>query len=480
MAKDRRRPLLNTQDFAAPKTSSATGVATPVKQPAPQRGGAPYVQAARQQMAQNRANLASGGGRRAAAGDFSPAGHEPGYRMPLSRDAVAGRPSANAVTSTPQGQTLIAGPNRGGYDPNQDARAAARTPAATVPAATHDAANIGPAGAVQAAMKPVEGGTGYQSIEAGTIGDPNKPGAHRVIITGPNKYETHMNVPWRDTEGVYGQKGAVYNVDSVIGHTGSPHSRPNFFPNPDYAAKVAGPPAAKPATGGFSMVGDVAGAPQVPERLAPQTQPERTGGVQVAMDGKPVASWGGDPVAQASGVDLSFSNLTGMKGPEMGPQTAQSPVDRLAAVFPPGGAPAMGASRPAVGPAGVPPPQWGIQFGGPSNQQQDAGGRAPAPAGPYPMVRLTRHRMLPVAQLQQACPISRPRTFRRLPTRTRLRKLKPRPKWTSTRPIRLRLRFWVEAHHAGESLTFHRHRRRHHQRNNHRGMRKSWRVHSMR
>jgi hypothetical protein len=238
-------------------------------------------------------------------------------------------------------------------------------------------------GRPQAAMQPVAGGTGYKAIEAGTIGDPNKPGAHRVVITGPNHYETRMTVPWRDEEGIYGKKGAVYNTESVIGHTGSPHSRENFFPNPDYAAQVAGQPA-KPGIGGFSMVGDVAGAPQVPERLAPQTQPEKTGGVQLAMDGKPIINVGGTPVAQASGVDLSFQNLTGMKGPVTGPETAESPVDRLAAVMPAGGLPVQGGRGIPVAPAA---PQWGVGFGGGrSNQAQDnTTGVPPATAGPYPM-----------------------------------------------------------------------------------------------
>jgi hypothetical protein len=373
MATDRRRSLLNPQDSDAPNTSSSAGAAVA---PAPQ---------ARQRLASDRAQRASGGGRRTAVTSF--------HGVPLSRDAIAGRPSPNAVTGTPQGQTLIAGPNRGGYDPGQDARANAvitspRTEAppsamnrpraewgtpAAAPAVTTP---VAPAGSPQAGMQSVEGGTGYKPLEAGTLGDPNKPGAHRVLITGPNKYETHMTVPWRDEEGVYGQKGAVYNVDSVIGHTGSPHSRPNFFPNPDYAA--AGKPAApaiKPGIGGFSMVGDVAGAPQVPDRLAPVAPPGKVGGIDLSFGGKPIANFGGTPEPQASGIDLSASNLTGMKPVPMTPETAMSPVDRLAAAFPRGGMPATGVPTPPAAPLAV---SFG---GGTSNQAQDAAAGARTAAG---------------------------------------------------------------------------------------------------
>lgn len=345
----------------------------------PSDSSPPYVQAARQQMAASRANLASGGGRRAPA--VAPATPVPQGQVITSpvtgpSPAAMNRPKEDWGTPAPipggrtagvgEGQRLVNNieSNRIAFDAAHGAGAAT-------------------GGGVQAAMQPVAGGTGYKAIEAGTIGDPNKPGAHRVIITGPNKYETHMNVPWRDEEGIYGKKGAVYNVDSVIGHSGSPHSRENFFPNPDYAAQVAGPPA-KPGVGGFSMVGDVAGAPSVPERLAPVTQPEKTGGVQLAMDGKPIVNFGGTPVAQPSGVDLSFQNLTGMKGPATGPETAQSPVDRLAAVMPAGGLPVQGGNGIPVAPAA---PTWGVGFGGGrSNQAQDnTTGVPPAAAGPYPM-----------------------------------------------------------------------------------------------
>lgn len=200
---------------------------------------------------QRRAQLASGNGTR------TPVANVQG--VPLTADAIAGRPSADAATSTPQGQTLIGGPGRG-YDPGQDARAAAVNSGRVSGGGT----SVSAGGGAGPFRDPY--GNRLQNVEAGTMGDPNKPGAHRVVITGPNSFETRQTIPWQDSEGVYGTKGATYNTESVIGHR-TPgdvhdylHTNNDFYPNADYhAARLAAGAAAAGVKSGEPDLGKVVG-----------------------------------------------------------------------------------------------------------------------------------------------------------------------------------------------------------------------------
>jgi hypothetical protein len=124
------------------------------------------------------------------------------------------------------------------------------------------------------------------------MGDPNKPGSHRVVITGPNSFETRSAVPWRDEEGVYGTKGATYNVDSVIAHR-TPgnvhdylHTNNEFYPNPDYhAARMAAGAAAAGIKPGEPDLGKVVGEAGVGDgNKKPESRYLNQGGVMTPIE----------------------------------------------------------------------------------------------------------------------------------------------------------------------------------------------------
>src|SRR4029077_12410955 len=283
--------------------------------------GAPYVQAARQEMAQNRAQRASGGGRRA---------------------------PAVAPSAPPRGDILL-GPPAGGAS-----AAALNRPREEW-------------GAPAAGGTTAQGGKGpFRPIEAGSIGDPRLAGSKRVVITGPNEFRVISRDPY-----YHPQTGQFLGyTEGSITHRGNPHEQlaahQNFYPNPDYAAMFA--PSKAEMEKGLT--------PELPDRgriaQSPSGPVLERGGVATPVENLSA----GERVAR--GVGGAYDTLTASPAANVAGRVLGAGADRIAGLFRGGGAAAGTAyggnvstgqapaqiPKPAGIDALVPPPEMPVARGG--------------------------------------------------------------------------------------------------------------------